>query len=105
MKYCQNCGSKLEENQNICPNCGFQQSNIQRNQPQNYSNQVDNGGFGWGFLGFCIPMVGLILYLVWKTEKPITAKAAGIGALIGFGLSIVSYVIYFFILAGLMATI
>ena len=26
----------------------------------------DNGGFGWGLLGCCIPLVGLILFLVWK---------------------------------------
>lgn len=27
--------------------------------------------------------MGLILYLVWRTERPNTAKACGIGALIG----------------------
>ena len=52
---------------------------------------VDNGGFGWGLLGFCIPLVGLILYLVWKGEKPRTAKAAGKGALI----SVIIYVVFY----------
>ena len=42
----------------------------------------DNGGFLWGLLGCCIPVVGLILFLVWKDQKPNTAKAAGIGALV-----------------------
>ena len=45
-------------------------------------NSNDNGGFLWGLLGFCIPIVGLVLFLVWKDQKPKTAKAAGIGALI-----------------------
>ena len=53
---------------------------------------VDNGGFGWGFLGFLIPLVGLILFLVWKDTK-----AAGIGALVsviaGIVLSIAAFVL------------
>lgn len=42
----------------------------------------DKGGFLWGLLGFCVPIAGLILFLVWKDQKPKTAKAAGIGALV-----------------------
>lgn len=49
---------------------------------------VDNGGFSWGLLGCCIPVAGLILFLVWKDTKPKTAKAAGIGALVCVGLSV-----------------
>ncbi len=61
-------------------------------------NVVDNGGFLWGLLGCCIPIVGLILFLVWKDTKPKTAKAAGIGALVCVGLSIVYYIIVFVII-------
>lgn len=42
----------------------------------------DNGSFGWAVLGFFIPVAGLILYLVWRTEKPLSARRAGIGALV-----------------------
>lgn len=42
----------------------------------------DNGSFGWAVLGFFFPIVGLILYLVWRTEKPLSARRAGIGALV-----------------------
>ncbi len=61
-------------------------------------NNNDNGGFLWGLLGCCIPVVGLILFLVWKDQKPKTAKAAGIGALVSVILSVVFYIIYFVIL-------
>lgn len=54
---------------------------------------VDSGGFGWGLLGCCIPIVGLVLFLVWKEQKPKTAKAAGIGALVSVILSVLLYVI------------
>lgn len=59
------------------------------------NNVQDNGGFLWGLLGFCIPIVGLILFLVWKNDKPRTAKAAGIGALVSVILGVVFYVIMF----------
>ncbi|MCM1089924.1 MAG: hypothetical protein NC092_12250 [Butyrivibrio sp.] len=65
------------------------------------NNVVDNGGFLWGLLGCCIPIVGLVLFLVWKDSKPKTAKAAGIGALVSVGLSVVFYIIYF-VLIGLL---
>ncbi len=53
----------------------------------------DNGGFLWGLLGCCIPVVGLILFLVWKDTKPKTAKAAGIGAIVGVVIGILIYVV------------
>lgn len=63
-------------------------------------NANDKGGFLWGLLGFCIPIVGLILFLTWKTSKPKSAKAAGIGALV----SVVIAVIYYILVAvGLVA--
>lgn len=70
--YCSNCGEKIDKNASICPHCGVAQKLV----------ISDNGGFGWGLLGCCIPIVGLILFLVWKDQKPKTAKAAGIGALV-----------------------
>ena len=44
-------------------------------------------------LGFCIPVVGLILYLVWKDTKPRTSKAAGKGALISVIIGVVWYLL------------
>ena len=53
----------------------------------------DNGGFLWGLLGCCIPIVGLVLFLVWKDTKPKTAKAAGIGALVSVILIVIWYIL------------
>lgn len=64
------------------------------------TNVADNGGFLWGLLGCCIPIVGLILFLIWKDQKPKTAKAAGIGALISVVLGVIGYIIL--IATGLM---
>jgi len=84
MAYCKNCGREIDNQAVVCPYCGVQQQSLSNN------NSQDTGGFGWGLLGFCIPIVGLVLFLVWKTEKPNSAQAAGVGALIGFILGLIS---------------
>lgn len=85
MAFCKNCGKEIDDAAVICPHCGV----AQQAMPQ----VVDQGGFGWGLLGFCIPLVGLILYLVWHDTRPITAKAAGKGALISVIIVVVFYVL------------
>lgn len=47
------------------------------------------GSWGWIVLGIFIPLVGLILFLVWRKDKPLSAKASGIGAIIGVVLNII----------------
>lgn len=66
------------------PNQQFSQNQQPSYQIQNVpiQNPDDSGSFGWAILGFCIPLVGLILFLVWHDTKPKCAKKAGIGALV-----------------------
>lgn len=93
MAFCRNCGQQIDDRAAVCPHCGV----AQENKPQ----VVDNGGFGWGVLGCCIPIVGLVLFLVWKDTKPKTAKAAGIGALVSVGIGILYYILMFAIGIGM----
>jgi thiol:disulfide interchange protein len=81
----QKLSERIDDKAVVCPHCGVAQA------PQ----VVDNGGFGWGILGCCIPIVGLILFLVWKDSKPKTAKAAGLGALISVICIVLMYVLAF----------
>ncbi len=101
--FCKFCGKEFDDSTTACPYCGAAveapaSTPITPNytaQPS-YSQQaapVDNGGFWWGLLGCCIPIVGLVLFLVWKDTKPKTAKAAGIGALVWVGLVIAYYIL------------
>lgn len=87
MAYCRKCGREIDDEAVVCPFCGVSQ------KPQ--SETVDKGGFLWGLLGCCIPVVGLILFLVWKDSKPKTAKAAGIGALVAVIIGILWYALIF----------
>ena len=96
MAFCKKCGAEIDDQAVICPKCGVSQV------PQPAT--VDNGGFLWGLLGCCIPLVGLILFLVWKDTKPKTSKAAGIGALVGVVCVIVFYIVIFMIGVGSAAS-
>lgn len=85
MKFCTKCGKEIMDEAVVCPNCGC---------TQNAPKANDSSSFGFALLGFCIPLVGLILYLVWKDSSPLKAKSAGKGALISVIISVVFYLIY-----------
>ena len=93
MKHCSKCGADSADNAAFCESCGAPLEATQQPAAAQPAAPTDKGGFGWGLLGFCIPLAGLILFLVWKGEKPKTAKAAGIGALVSVIISVVFYVI------------
>ena len=89
--YCKNCGQEIENQAVVCPYCGTQQKELVSND--------DTGSLGWGILGCCIPVVGLVLWLVWKDTKPKNAKTAGMGALVSVIIGILWYL--FIIMLGL----
>ena len=83
--YCKNCGTQLDDNAVICPNCGCATDNFYKNGAHNAQNSIENDAPSAGFavLSFCFPLVGLILYLVWQNTMPLRAKSCGKGALVG----------------------
>lgn len=75
-------------------------------QPYMGQQPADTGSFGWAVLGFFFPIVGLILFLVWKSEKPVSAKQAGMGALVSVISTVVLWIllIVFAVIAGSAVT-
>lgn len=120
MKYCSNCGKELADSVAFCSECGapqqaqqaqqapggtYQQPAHQQPPMQGYPVQqapVDSGSFGWAVLGFFIPIVGLILFLVWKDQKPLSSKKAGLGALIGVIATVAFYIIFYALIAAVI---
>lgn len=95
MKYCCHCGKEVEEDAVICVHCGRLIATI---KTTSVSKEEDKSSGLWVFLGFLIPILGLVMYLVWKDEYPLKAKSAGQGALVSV---IVGFVLGFIIgLAG-----
>ena len=74
----------IDDSAAYCINCGTR-----------FNNNVtdDHSSFGFAILGFFVPIVGLILFLIYERKKPKRAKSAGKGALIGFITKIVLSVI------------
>lgn len=92
MKYCSHCGAQIDDEAVFCVKCGCSVSSGKTVR----TDDAPNAGFA--VLGFFLPLVGLILYLVWMDSYPLRAKSAGKGALIGVivsvALGILSVILY-----------
>ncbi len=103
--FCVSCGKEINNDMNFCPYCGAPV--VRNEQPDfNYGYNYNNPDYGYnpssvkdvpsvGFnaLSFFFPIVGLILYLIWKDETPVKAKAIGKWALISVILGVVLYIV------------
>ena len=88
--FCSKCGKEVNDEAVVCVHCGCAIEN--RKACVTSSNDAPNTGLA--VLGFFIPLVGLILYMIYKDTAPLKAKSAGKGALIGFCVGIVFSIIY-----------
>ena len=89
MKFCSKCGKEIHEEAVVCIHCGCSISGSNKVVAEN------DGPCTWAaVLGFFIPIVGLILYLVWKDQTPQKAKSAGKGALVGFIIGLIGSIAY-----------
>lgn len=73
-----------------------QQPNVQQpvyGMPQQAPVE-DSGSIGWAILGFIIPIVGIVLFFVWRNTKPESAKMSIIGAAVSVALALVFNVFF-----------
>lgn len=88
--FCKNCGKEIDDKAYVCPHCG-----VKTDRSDAQKTDADSGSkAGWGILSFLIPLAGLILFLVWKQERPNTAKVCGICALVAVIIEVVVGIIY-----------
>lgn len=97
--YCPHCGQEIDDRAVVCPKCGVPVSG------KKVTNPNDASSFGWAFLGFLFPIVGLILFLIWKDESPLKAKSCGKGALVSVIVSAAIGIIYACVVACAIASI
>lgn len=85
MKYCDKCGQKLADNSKFCPNCG---------KRFNCSNQENNTTvIICAIVGLLFPLIGAILYYVFKNSDIKAAKTANTCAWIGFLVQLLIFLI------------
>lgn len=118
---CKVCGKPIDEKDAFCPHCGAK--NTQTEEPflstlkageeesqVNFTgyNSGDNGNWEDGtkkkedkadtlvnIASCCFPIVGIILFFIWREEKPKAAKSVCIWASVGLGIVLVLYIISF----------
>ena len=89
--FCKFCGKEVNENASLCLNCGCA---IEENvHVQQKSSRKDGTNAGFALLSFFFPIIGLLLWLIWKEEYPRLAKSCGKGALVGACVSLVSTIV------------
>ena len=85
--FCPNCGSQISEHAEICPSCGVRVKN---------SSGEDKPNVAVNLIALCcVPLLGLIMYFVWKNEKPIAAKSALKFFFINLALVVIFYILIF----------
>ena len=117
-RICGSCGSVNEDTNKYCSVCGTDLTAENVNKPtesvnntsentyyqQNFNNEPAtreiSGAqkFGWGALGCCVPIVGLILWLVWSKDRPEEARCLRNG----FFVCLAAYALYFIAIFGFM---
>ena len=99
---CKECGAMVSDQAENCPKCGSpiaknssvgQQPAYQQVTPTQPSYQTtdpqDAPNGGLNVLSLFFPLVGWILYFVYKDKTPIKAKSCAKFAWIGFAISVV----------------
>lgn len=69
--YCSHCGALTVSTDEYCPSCGYPTNG----KAPILNKEDDKKSFWLGFLSFNIPIVGIILYCLWKDEYPLKASS------------------------------
>jgi len=89
--YCGDCGKKLNSNSKFCPYCG---SRVASENVTVVTNE-DSVNVLLVIASFLVPILGVVLFVIYKDKKTKTSKAYGIAALVGFISKMFFYVLYF----------
>lgn len=127
MKFCSECGANLPDEALFCMSCGasvheavkqpvpeqpeyvkvdYAQPDYPPAYPEAqpaaeyvdpYPVTVTHRGFWW--LGFLVPVLGLVLHIVWKNSRPRLSRSIGKGALVSAIIGSVFYTVYIIAIA------
>ena len=66
---------------------------------------IDTGALGYGLLSILVPIAGLVFYLIWKKERPKTAKVSLICAIVSFVLQIIFILLFILFVFGMLQVV
>ncbi|MBO5164684.1 MAG: hypothetical protein J6B75_09660 [Ruminococcus sp.] len=76
MKKCPSCGKDLDDMAAICVGCGHAFSDIKPNDRKANAGEI--------IIAILFPIIGAILYYVYKKDKPTAAKTLNLVSVIAF---------------------
>ena len=86
IKYCPNCQKEVSKEVTNCT-CGYEFVPEKNEEPANVVKKVEKfdpvPGFIWSVVGICTPIVGLVLYFIFKKERPTRADNVKDSSLMG----------------------
>ena len=99
MKFCSNCGHELIDEAAICPNCGSVVGKIK--------TFGDSRSKAWAIISFLFPLLGIILYLIWRDDRPLRSASIrkGFCAVFILILLIIALLSIFSVLAAIIVSV
>ena len=95
--YCTKCGKKANDGDIFCSYCGYKFYNNLANINNDKENK-DKASVGWWFLAFFIPVVGIILFFIYRKTYTGMKKRLLSGTIVGFITGVISFILLFVIL-------
>lgn len=105
---CPRCNGYIDDKQIVCPHCGYelkQSTKRTRQQTEFKTNAFERGRRQSGpneelpiifaFIGFFVPIAGIVLYLALNATRPRSASYALKGAFVGIVLSVIAFMFFF----------
>ena len=93
--YCQNCGTKTEENSAVCEKCGapvqITENNVKESNPKPTKLLIT---VLLVLVSLWFPLFGIVFWIFGRKEYPKYAKACGIAVCAYFGLVLLLVVVY-----------
>lgn len=71
MAFCRKCGKEIDEEAIICIHCGCATGNAVATQKESTDREANGGEL---LVAFLFPIVGAILYYIYKADKPTAAQ-------------------------------
>lgn len=83
---CPKCGYNADDKAVVCLGCGISLGKIKKTEKKNVS-------LGWWWLGFFVPVAGILIWAICRDDEPRKAKRAGIGAICGIVVGALLYLL------------
>jgi uncharacterized membrane protein YvbJ len=94
---CRNCGSETG-NSNFCQSCGLpiEKEVVTQNTTDTlqFVSIQKKSSMGWMWLGIFFPLIGLILFFVFRKKHIEISKKLLPSVIVGFSLQLMSFVFY-----------